>query len=103
VAGRVPIVGRAFHGPPVLEFPPGTPMAVSIPRHRFTVDDYHRMAACGILRADDRVELLDGEIHAGPQDILFLIEVSDTHLHRGDRIAPVAFPDLILSVTDILG
>jgi hypothetical protein len=26
-----------------------------------------------------------------------------THLHRGDRIAPVALPDLILSVTDILG
>jgi Uma2 family endonuclease len=186
-------------------------MAVSISRHRFTVDDYHRMAACGILGEDDRVELLDGEVvemtpfglrhlarvdwlndwltralhgraivrvqgsvrldphsepqpdlailryrsdfyaqvHAGPPDILFLIEVSDTsagfdrdvklrvygragiaevwlvnlpadrleiyrtpqgdvyrdvtHLHRGDRIAPAAFPDLILPVTDILG
>jgi Uma2 family endonuclease len=37
-------------------------MAVSISRHRFTAEDYHRMAACGILREDARVELLDGEI-----------------------------------------
>lgn len=31
-------------------------------RHRFTVDDYHRMAEAGVLREDDRVELLDGEV-----------------------------------------
>lgn len=31
-------------------------------RHRFTVDDYHRMAAAGVLGEDDRVELLEGEI-----------------------------------------
>jgi Uma2 family endonuclease len=29
---------------------------------RFTVDDYHRMAAAGILGQEDRVELLDGHI-----------------------------------------
>jgi Uma2 family endonuclease len=31
-------------------------------RHRFTVDDYYRMAQAGILDEDSRVELLDGEI-----------------------------------------
>lgn len=32
------------------------------PRRRFTVDEYHRMAEVGILGADERVELLDGDV-----------------------------------------
>ena len=31
-------------------------------KHRFTVQDYYRMAETGVLRLDARVELLDGEI-----------------------------------------
>ena len=37
-------------------------MSVPLVTRRFTVDEYHRMAEAGILREDDRVELLDGRI-----------------------------------------
>ena len=37
-------------------------MAVSVPRRLFTVDEYYEMARVGILKPDERVELLDGEI-----------------------------------------
>ena len=33
-----------------------------VPRRRFTVDEYYRMAEAGILHEDDPVELLDGEL-----------------------------------------
>lgn len=37
-------------------------MALQPVRHRFTVDEYHRMGQAGIFGEDDRVELIDGEI-----------------------------------------
>ncbi len=37
-------------------------MAAQPVAHRFTVEDYYRMADAGILGADDWVELLQGEI-----------------------------------------
>ena len=37
-------------------------MAVQLVTHRFTAKDFHRMVEAGILREDDRVELLHGEI-----------------------------------------
>ena len=37
-------------------------MSVAVSRRLFTVEDYHEMAHSGILKEDDRVELLDGEI-----------------------------------------
>jgi Uma2 family endonuclease len=33
-----------------------------VPRHRLTVADYHRLGHAGILGADDRVELLEGQL-----------------------------------------
>ncbi len=37
-------------------------MSTDLRRRRFTVDDYYRMAEAGVLREDDRVELIEGEI-----------------------------------------
>lgn len=39
-----------------------TAMAETIPRHRFSVDDYERMVEAGILTENDKVELIRGEI-----------------------------------------
>lgn len=33
-----------------------------VPRHRLTLDDYHRLGEAGILGEDDRVELLEGQL-----------------------------------------
>mgnify|MGYP003576523719 CR=1 FL=1 len=37
-------------------------METEITKKLFTVGDYHRMARTGILREDDRLELIDGEV-----------------------------------------
>ena len=52
---------------------------VEVPRRRFTVEEFHRMAEAGLLTEDDRVELIEGELwemtpigrrHAGTVDFL---------------------------------
>lgn len=37
-------------------------MEVQLLKHRFTVEEYDRMAQGGVFREDDRIELLEGEI-----------------------------------------
>jgi hypothetical protein len=33
-----------------------------MPRHRLTLDDYHRLGQAGILGEDDRLKLLEGQL-----------------------------------------
>ncbi len=37
-------------------------MSVELQRRQFTVKEYHQMTEAGILKEDDRVELIAGEI-----------------------------------------
>src|SRR5579883_231177 len=37
-------------------------MPIDTSKKRFTVDDYYRMSEAGILKAGDRVELIEGEV-----------------------------------------
>lgn len=37
-------------------------MAMPLALHRFTVDEYYRMAAAGVFHEDDRVELISGQV-----------------------------------------
>ncbi|WP_322801043.1 Uma2 family endonuclease [Thermoflexus sp.] len=41
-------------------------MGVALPLRRFTVEEYHRLAEAGILREDERVELIEGAIREMP-------------------------------------
>ena len=69
-------------------------MALQVEKRLFTIEDYYRMAETGILRRDDRVELIRGEIvrmapigipHASRVDILtveFVRAVGDDAIVR---------------------
>ena len=61
------------------------------PDHRITVDEYHRMVETGLLREDDRVELLNGRLidvpptspsHSGSNNALLAIFIRAL----GDRV-----------------
>lgn len=55
-------------------------MTTVIGTRRFSVDEYHRMAEVGILKPDDRVELLDG-------DIISMAPISSRHAAAVRKIA----------------
>ena len=68
-------------------------MALTLVRHRFSVDEYERMIEHGILTENDRVELIRGEI----------IEKNDVrYLQRGQTVDIAALPGSMLAVDDIL-
>jgi Uma2 family endonuclease len=53
-------------------------------RWKFTVDEYYRMAEAGILRPDDRVELLDG-------DVIVMSPIGSPHASVTDRLKEALF------------
>jgi Uma2 family endonuclease len=63
---------------------------VELPRRLFSVDEYHRMAEAGILDADERVELIEGEVvqmaPIGPRHFGCVINANRLFLTQlGDR------------------
>ena len=64
-------------------------MALPLSRHRFTVDEYHKMAENGVLTEDDRVELIDGEII----DMAPIGEWHFGHVNRFTRVFYRQFAD----------
>lgn len=60
-------------------------MAVARIRYPFTVDDYHRMVAAGILTEDDRVELIEG-------DIVAMSPIGGLHANCVDVLTQLAVP-----------
>lgn len=38
-------------------------MTAAVPKYKISVDNYHKMAETGILKPEDRVELINGEIY----------------------------------------
>lgn len=54
-------------------------------RHRFSVEDFHRMVEAGILSEDDRVELLEGEV-------VELSPVGKRHMATVKKLMDAFFP-----------
>ena len=74
-----------------------------VTRRRFTVHEYHCMGEVGILREDDRIELIEGEI-------VEMAAIGARHLacvngltRRGGKVESVALPELTLFVDALIG
>jgi Uma2 family endonuclease len=67
-------------------------MSVATPTRRFTVAEYHRMGEVGILREDERVELIEGEI----VKMTAIGRQHATYVRRLNRLLSTKFSDVVL-------
>src|SRR5216683_1488305 len=63
-------------------------MALELPRHKFTHDEYQQMGVSGIFTEDDRVELLDG-------DIVEMSPIGPRHAYNVGRLNMLLAPLLV--------
>ncbi|HLX27889.1 MAG TPA: Uma2 family endonuclease [Casimicrobiaceae bacterium] len=60
-------------------------------RHKLSVEDYHKLGATGVLNADSRVELIDGElIDMAPIDSVHLSVVNALSMSFARQVADLA-------------
>ena len=70
-------------------------MALRVPRGPFTVDTYQRLGELGVLRPEDRVELIDGQV-------VEMTPIGDRHANTVRRLARLFARTLIdLAVLDV--
>ena len=53
---------------------------LTIPRRLLTLDEYHTMGAAGVLKEDDRIELIEGEL-------IEMAPIGSRHLAKVNRLA----------------
>jgi Uma2 family endonuclease len=63
-------------------------MALQLPRHKFTADEYEHLGVSGIFNEDDRVELLDG-------DIVEMSPLGPRHVRCVNRLTMLLAPRLV--------
>jgi Uma2 family endonuclease len=63
-------------------------MALQLPRHKFTADEYEQLGRSGIFTEDDRVELLDG-------DVVEMSPLGPRHVRSVNRINMLLAPRLV--------
>jgi Uma2 family endonuclease len=62
-------------------------MSLQYKKRLFSVDEYHQMITAGIIKEDDRVELIDGEIIAMPP-------IGPSHASNVDRLTSIFYFNL---------
>jgi Uma2 family endonuclease len=74
-------------------------MAEPLSVHLLTVDDYHAMVEAGILREDDRVELIDGQIidkmPLGPEHIRIVNVLNKLAVVRASDVVEVSIQNSV--------